>query len=46
MVIVGGERPSRPTHSTLTGGLWTLTQECWHQEARLRPQLSEIVAKL
>ena len=40
--IAGGERPPRPTHSTLTDELWALTQRCWDQDADLRPQMSEI----
>ena len=35
--IVGGERPSRPTHPALTDKLWTLTQRCWDQDVRRRP---------
>ena len=34
--IVGGERPSRPTHPALTDKLWMLTQRCWDQDADLR----------
>jgi len=44
--IVGGGRPPRPAHPTLTGGLWALTQWCWNQEAHLRPRMLEIVLNL
>ena len=35
--IVGGERPSRPTHPALTDELWMLAQRCWDQDTRRRP---------
>ena len=44
--IVGGHRPPRPTHPAFTDGLWSLTQRCWDQEARLRPQVLEVLAVL
>jgi len=37
------KRPPRPTHSTLTDELWELMQHCWHQEPRLRPEMSQVV---
>ena len=46
LAIVGGERPSRPDHPALTDGLWTLTQRCWDQEVRRRPQVSQILRGL
>ena len=36
-VIVGGDRPSRPTHPALTDKLWALTQRCWDQDVDRRP---------
>ena len=44
--IVGGKRPPRPTDPTLTDGIWTLTQQCWDQEAQLRPQALQVVRGL
>ena len=44
--IAGGERPSRPTHPDLGDGLWALTQECWNQEALIRPSVLEIMRGL
>ena len=44
--IVGGERPSRPTHPALTDKLWTLTQRCWDQDARRRPNALQISCSL
>ena len=37
LAITRGERPPRPTHPGLPDNLWTLIQQCWNQEARLRP---------
>jgi len=44
--IMGGERPPRPTHSTLTDELWELMQRCWAQDPRLRPEMSQVVRDL
>ncbi|KAF9642010.1 kinase-like protein [Thelephora ganbajun] len=43
VAIVGGERPPRPTDRTLTDRLWELIQQCWNQEAHLRPQALQIL---
>ncbi|KAF9643165.1 kinase-like protein [Thelephora ganbajun] len=45
LAIISGERPSRPTHPTLTDELWALTQRCWDRKAYLRPQLLEILCR-
>ncbi|KAF9643026.1 kinase-like protein [Thelephora ganbajun] len=41
--IMGGERPPRPAHPTLTDNLWTLMQRCWDHNPRLRPEISEVL---
>ena len=46
LAIVWGRRPSRPSHPALTDELWTLTQQCWDQEVRRRPQVSQILRGL
>ena len=43
---VVGERPSRPTHPALTDKLWTLTQRCWDQDIRRRPNALRISCSL
>ena len=43
---MGGKRPSRPTHPTLTDYLWTLIQRCWDQDPHLRPEVSEALQVL
>lgn len=37
LAIIGGKRPSRPTHPVLTEGLWDLMQRCWGGEPLSRP---------
>ena len=44
--IVVGERPSRPTHPALTDELWMLTQRCWDQDVRRRPNALRISCSL
>ena len=44
--IICGGRPSRPTHSGLTDKLWTLTQQCWDQDANRRPSALRISCSL
>jgi len=44
--IVQGERPLRPTHPSFTADLWTLTQRCWIQVPRLRPEAPEVLRAL
>ena len=46
LATVGGERPPRPIHSTFTDALWTMTRECWDQEACRRPQVLQIMCSL
>ena len=46
LAIVGGERPPRPTHPTLTEALWTTMRQCWDQEAHRRPQVLQILCGL
>ena len=41
--IIGGWRPPRPANPTFTDSLWALTQQCWDQDAHLRPQVSEVL---
>lgn len=41
--IVKGERPSRPDHPDLTEHLWTLTQNCWNDSAKDRPDVGDAV---
>ena len=43
VAIMDGRRPSRPTHSNFTEGLWELVQRCWHQNHHLRPGVSEVL---
>ena len=40
--IMSGKRPCRPGHSSFTNELWTLTQHCWDQDPRLRPEASKV----
>ena len=35
--IMSGERPSRPSNRVVTDNLWKFIQQCWSQEAHLRP---------
>ena len=44
--IVDGERPQRPAHPALTGGLWALIQRCWDQEPHSRPGTLRILSDL
>ena len=46
LAVVGGERPPRPTHPTLTDDLWALIQQCWDKDARLRPRMLQILRGL
>jgi len=46
LAIICGERPPRPTGPALTDSLWALTQQCWDQEAQLRPQALQIACGL
>ncbi|KAF9644879.1 kinase-like protein [Thelephora ganbajun] len=44
--IMVGLRPQRPTHPTFTDKLWILMQNCWNQDPRLRPAVSEVLSAL
>jgi hypothetical protein len=44
--IISGARPPRPTHPTFTAELWTLMQNCWNHDPRLRPTASEVLSVL
>ena len=41
--VLEGKRPSRPTHNTFTDNLWMLTNRCWDQEPKLRPEMTEVL---
>ena len=43
---MGGECPSRSTHSTFADELRVLMQRCWHQDPHLRQQVSEVLIGL
>ena len=45
-VTTRGERPQRPTHPYVTGGLWKLIQRCWGERPHSRPETSEILRVL
>jgi serine/threonine protein kinase len=51
-LVMKGERPDRPRASSegfsrnVSDGLWTLIQQCWHQEASQRPTIHEVVITL
>ncbi|KAF9646470.1 kinase-like protein [Thelephora ganbajun] len=44
--VVEGERPPRPKHPAVTGGLWELMRRCWNQDPFSRPEVSEILQAL
>jgi len=41
--ILSGDRPTRPTHPSLTNDLWGMTERCWNQDPQHRPDISEVV---
>jgi len=41
--IIEGRRPPRPAGPVLTDDLWGLMQNCWNQEPKLRPRMSEVL---
>ena len=43
VAIIGGKRPSRPTHKALMDRLWGLMQRCWAQDPHERLQMSEVL---
>ncbi|KAF9644874.1 kinase-like protein [Thelephora ganbajun] len=44
--IMGGKRPGQPTHPRLTDPLWKLTQRCWKDAAKDRPEMEEVIKEL
>jgi hypothetical protein len=46
LIIMRGERPSRPTHPVLTNQLWALMQRCWDQNPRSRPGVAQTLQSL
>ena len=40
--VLGGDRPSRPTHHSCTDGLWALIQRCWDEDSHSRPEIREV----
>ena len=44
--IIHGDRPPRPTHPSLTDGLWELMQRCWDRDICKRPQILEALQAL
>jgi len=41
--ILAGNRPTRPTHPSLTDHLWKMIERCWSQKPQKRPEISEVV---
>ena len=46
MCILSGTRPGRPTHRSLTDGLWDLTERCWDHDPQRRPDISDVTSRL
>ena len=46
VAIISGNRPTRPTHSTFTGTLWELMNQCWDQDKHGRPRMLEVLLAL
>lgn len=44
--VLSGKRPNRPMHSSLTGEMWGLIQNCWAQIPLLRPKIQEVMYQL
>ena len=44
--IAKGGRPKRPIHPDLTKLLWKLTERCWDEVTRCRPEMGEVVEVL
>jgi hypothetical protein len=38
LAVMRGGRPLRPTHPTLTDGVWSLIKSCWDVDPNLRPR--------
>ncbi|KAJ6487870.1 kinase-like domain-containing protein [Mycena sanguinolenta] len=43
--VLEGLRPSRPKTITINEDLWSLIQDCWKEESRDRPSMSQIVQR-
>ncbi|KAJ7575892.1 kinase-like domain-containing protein, partial [Mycena floridula] len=44
--VISGKRPDRPTQEEapcLTDNVWQLIEQCWRQDASMRPQAREVV---
>jgi serine/threonine protein kinase len=46
MRIMGGDRPSRPTHPKFTDSLWELTKRCWETTSQDRPKMKDVLEEL
>ena len=46
VLLVQGERPSRPTHPTFTDNLWSLVKLCWDSDPDSRPEVPEVLQVL
>ena len=44
--VMAGERPPRPADPTFVDSLWALAQQCWNQDARLRPHALQVLRSL
>ena len=44
--IIEGERPPRPADPTLPDDVWELTQKCWDQKQRSRPEMKTVLQSL
>jgi serine/threonine protein kinase len=44
--VIAGLRPERPRDEEYCDELWTLTQQCWHQDATLRPAAADVAKSL
>lgn len=42
LAIIGGKRPSRPTHPAVTERLWSFMQRCWDDDYNSRPEAAEV----
>lgn len=45
-MIMGGQRPERPTHPGLTDALWELTKRCWGMVPEDRPEMEDVIQYL
>ena len=44
--ILNGKRPSRPNHPSFHDALWNLTQKCWNDSAKNRPEMNNVTEEL